>query len=197
MKRICSPSLALLAAAAFGAAAQTPDFRQMQDDGRRVAAQFVQTLGGELRREMEASGPLRALLTCKYAAPELASSLSRQTGWRVTRVALRPRNPAVGQPDAWEQKVLLDFESRVSKGEKAEALEYADIVDEPQGRAFRYMKALAVGPLCLKCHGPASEMSDALRGELRKEYPFDQATGYALGQVRGAVSIKRPLRPSP
>ncbi|HEY5898843.1 MAG TPA: DUF3365 domain-containing protein, partial [Burkholderiales bacterium] len=112
---------AVLCTAAAAAPAQTaPDLGQMQEDGRRVAAQFVQTLGGELRREMETSGPLRALLACKYYAPEVASSLSRQTGWRVTRVALKARNPAIGQPDIWEQKVLLDFEQRVAKGEKAE-----------------------------------------------------------------------------
>jgi len=28
---------------------------------------------------------------------------------------------------------------------------------------------------------------------LTKEYPHDQATGYSVGQIRGAVSIKRPL----
>lgn len=185
---------AVLCTAAAAAPAQTaPDLGQMQEDGRRVAAQFVQTLGGELRREMETSGPLRALLACKYYAPEVASSLSRQTGWRVTRVALKARNPAIGQPDIWEQKVLLDFEQRVAKGEKAENLEYGGVVEEPQGRVFRYMKALAVAPLCMNCHGPASQMPEAFRQALAKEYPFDKATGYSLGQVRGAISVKRPL----
>ncbi len=30
-------------------------------------------------------------------------------------------------------------------------------------------------------------------GETGDEYPFDRATGYKEGQIRGAVTIKRPL----
>ena len=30
-------------------------------------------------------------------------------------------------------------------------------------------------------------------GKLNSEYPHDKATGYTLGMLRGAVSIKRPL----
>lgn len=184
---------ALAAAACVALAQSHPDFRQMQEEGRKVAAQFVQTLGGELRREMEASGPLRTVLICKYYAPEVTSSLSRQTGWRVTRVALKPRNPGLGYPDAWEQKVLMDFEARAAKGEKPEALEHAEIVKEPQGEVFRYMKALVMAPVCMNCHGPVSQMSEMVKQQIVKEYPNDKATGYSLGQVRGALTIKRPL----
>jgi hypothetical protein len=183
---------ALLAAAACGASAQV-SFKAMHDDARRIAQQFVDTLGGELRREMQASGPLRSVLVCKYYAPEVASALSRQTGWRVSRVSLRPRNPALGYPDAWEQKVLLDFDKRLAAGEKAETLEHAELVQEPQGEVFRYMKALPVGPLCLQCHGEPGQMSELVKQQLAKEYPFDRGTGYGLGQVRGALTVKRPL----
>lgn len=195
MKRTGVAALGLGLAVAAGAALGQPpaDFAKMQDESRKVAAQFVQTLGGELRREMEASGALRSVLICKYYAPEVASMLSRHTGWRVTRVALRPRNPALGHPDAWEQKVLMDFDERVARGEKAEALEHSEVVREPQGEVFRYMKALPVAPLCLNCHGPADKMSEIVKQQILKEYPRDTATGYHLGQVRGAVAIKRPL----
>lgn len=188
-KALCA---ALLAAAACGAAAQV-GFKTMQEDSRRIAQQFADTLGGELRREMEASGALRSVLICKYYAPEVASALSRQTGWRVSRVSLRPRNPALGYPDPWEQKVLADFDKRVAAGEKAETLEHAEIVQEPQGEVFRYMKALPVGPLCLQCHGDPGQMSPLVKQQLAKEYPLDRGTGYRLGQVRGAVTVKRPL----
>ena len=169
------------------------DPKKMQDEGRRIAAEFVQMLGGELRREMEATGPLRSILVCKFYAPEVASALSRQTGWRVSRVSLKPRNPALGYADPWEQKVLMEFDQRVARGEKAETLEHWEIVREPQGEVFRYMKALPVAPLCLNCHGPANQISDTVKTQLGKEYPFDHGVGYSLGQVRGAVTIKRPL----
>jgi hypothetical protein len=66
-------------------------------------------------------------------------------------------------------------------------------VQEPAGRYFRYMKALPVIPLCLGCHGGA-EVSAAVKERLAAEYPNDRGTGYALGQVRGAITVKRALQ---
>jgi len=45
----------------------------------------------------------------------------------------------------------------------------------------------------MACHGSASEISDKVKARLDAEYPHDPATGYRVGQIRGAVSIKRPL----
>lgn len=44
--------------------------------------------------------------------------LSRERGWRVTRVGTRVRNPLLGKPDAWEQQVLAGFTERAAKGKK-------------------------------------------------------------------------------
>ena len=55
------------------------------------------------------------------------------------------------------------------------------------------MKALPVGDVCLNCHGPADKLDAGLKAELGKYYPHDQATGYAKGQSRGALTVKRPL----
>lgn len=189
-----------LAATAMAAAlghAQSPvapaDARRLADDARKVAGDLVAQIRAELTRELEYSGPLRAVIVCKYTVPELSSNASRKSGWRVSRVSLRPRNPALGGADAWEQKTLLDFERRLIAGEKADTLEHSELVTEPSGRFFRYMKALPTGPLCVSCHGPAERMTDAVRSLLAAEYPHDRATGFTAGQIRGAVTIKRPL----
>ena len=196
MKRVAALLAAALAAhpgLAPAAAAGEESVRGMTDEARKVAEQLIQRVRGELTQEMQRSGPVRSILVCKYSSPEIAAELSRKTGWRVSRIALRPRNPAVGAPDAWEQKVLADFEHRVTSGEKGEALEHAEIVKEPAGRYFRYMKALPMGPACLACHGPQAGLPEAVRLRLAAEYPYDRATGYEPGQIRGAVTIKRTL----
>ena len=177
----------------FGSVSGADDAKKMQEDGRRIAADFMKLLLAEVRREMEATGPIRSILVCKFYAPEVASTLSRQTGWRVSRVSLKARNPSLGYPDSWEQKVLAEFDQRVARGEKADNLEHWEIVREPRGEVFRYMKALPVGPVCLNCHGPEEKLPEAVRLQLKREYPHDAGTGYSLGQVRGAVTIKRPL----
>lgn len=161
------------------------------EDARATASQLIQKLGGALKQEMAIGGPERAISVCRDIAPGLAGELSRSSGARVARVSLKTRNPLLGQPDAWEQQVLMDFDRRVAAGEKPETLERAEIVEEPQGRYFRYMKALPVQPLCLSCHG--ENLADPVKAKLAAEYPHDRAFGYTLGQIRGAVTIKQVL----
>jgi hypothetical protein len=49
------------------------------------------------------------------------------------------------------------------------------------------MQAQGVEPLCLVCHGKG--LSDEVKATLEEYYPDDLATGYSLGQVRGAISV--------
>ena len=58
---------------------------------------------------------------------------------------------------------------------------------------FRYMKALPVGDVCMSCHGPAAGLDASLKAKLLETYPHDQATGYAKGEISGALTVKRPL----
>jgi Protein of unknown function (DUF3365) len=185
--------VAVLAVAAVAGAQEPPDAKRLAEETRKVATDLVAQIRGALTKELEYSGPMRAVIVCKYTVPELTSVLSRKTGWRVTRVSLKPRNPALGSADPWEQRVLLDFEKRVERGEKPDAMEFGEVVTEPLGRYYRYMKVLPMAPVCASCHGPTDRMTPSLKALLETEYPHDQATGFAPGQIRGAVTVKRPL----
>ncbi len=88
---------------------------------------------------------------------------------------------------------LVDFNIRAANGEKPETLEKSEIVTVDGEQVFRYMKALPVGEVCLKCHGPVEGMDTGLKAKLAEIYPHDQATGYTKGQIRGALTVKRPL----
>lgn len=182
-----------LLAGPFPAAGAEPAVPALVEESRGLANRIVNQVRDELVRELERTGPIRAITVCKYSVPEITSNLSRQTGQRVTRVALRPRNRALAEPDAWEQQVLLAFEKRIAKGEKADALEFHEIVVEPAGRAFRYMKSIAVSQPCMACHGPVGQLSEGVRAQLQLDYPSDKAVEYQVGQLRGAISVKKPL----
>jgi hypothetical protein len=163
------------------------------DEARKAATELVTSVRGELLKAIEASGPLRAIVVCKYTVPEIASAVSRKYGARVTRVSLTPRNPSLGWGDAWEQKVLMGFDERVAKGEKADGMEHHEVVQEPAGKFMRYMRVLPMQPACLHCHGPADQISESIRSQLTHDYPFDRALGVTLGKVRGAVTFKKPI----
>lgn len=183
--------LTVLAAWVAAAPPQESAIRKAADESRKVALQVSQDLRTQLIREMQLSGPVRSLLVCKYTCPEILSMQSRRTGWRVAAVSLKPRNSALGTADAWEQKVIMDFDRRAAAGEKPEALEIAEIVAEPQGRYFRYARAMMMEPLCLPCHSARDKLSEAVKVQLATDYPFDQAVDFSVGTVYGVISVKR------
>jgi hypothetical protein len=158
-----------------------------------AAETFLNELGAAMKREMAKGGPTEAVKVCADLAPEIAGRLSREHGWRVTRVGTRVRNPLLGMPDAWEQKVLADFAERAGKGEAFRGMTHSEVVTEPGGQYYRFMKPIVVQPNCLLCHGPSQEIPEEIRAVLKKQYPFDAATGYKAGELRGAVSIKQPM----
>jgi len=158
-----------------------------------VTGAFLKELGGVMKREMKKGDPSEVIHVCSNLAPEIANRLSRENGWRVTRVGTRVRNPLLGMPDAWEQGVLKQFTERARDGEKFADMAYSEVVSKPRGRYFRFMKPIGVQPQCLLCHGDAKQIPASIRTMLKKHYPFDAAIGYKTGELRGAVSIKEPL----
>lgn len=185
--------IAGLLATGTAAAAETPDIATMTTEARQVGLPFLRQLVTTLQGEIQARGTEGAVTVCRDLAPRLASEVSQASGWRVTRVGTRTRNALLGGPDAWEQTVLARFAQRQAAGEKLDAMEHAEVIDEPGGRSFRYMKAIGLQSACVACHGGADEVSAGVRAQLQQHYPHDRATGYAPGQLRGALSIRRPL----
>jgi hypothetical protein len=169
------------------------DIAKRETAARELAAAFIQGLGAALKNEMSRSGPAGAISVCKEIAPDIAGRLSRTHGWRVTRVGTRVRNPMLGLPDIWEQQVLARFAERVNQGETLKGMVHSEVVSEPDGRYFRFMQAIGIQSLCLTCHGPKDQIPQSVRAALARHYPADQATGYKLGDLRGAISIKQPL----
>ena len=161
---------------------------------RKTALPVLPKVVQAMQTAVQENGPVGAIPVCKEKAPQLLQEVRQQTGWSIRRVSLKTRNPATGTPDAWEARQLADFNIRVANGAKPEQLEVGEIVVAAGGqRSYRYLKALPVAEVCLSCHGPADSLSAELKAALARDYPQDRATGYAAGQVRGALSVIRPL----
>ena len=106
--------------------------------------------------------------------------------------SLKPRNPD-NAPDAWETKVLQDFEQRKAAGEDPAKLEYSEKIVSNGKEELRYMKAIVIAAdaPCLTCHG--DKIDPAVGAKLKTLYPQDQATGYKQGDIRGAFTITQPM----
>ena len=184
---------AAIATFAVPSSATEPDVQARVEDAKTATAGFLQQLGGTMKREMQAGGPVAALKVCRDVAPDIANDLSLHKGWQVKRVGTRVRNPMLGTPDAWEQGVLQDFERRAAQGEKFDAMTHFEVVEEPAGKSLRFMKAIGLAPQCVVCHGSAEQIAAPVHAELQTLYPHDRAVGYKPGELRGAVSIRQPL----
>ncbi|WKZ13082.1 MAG: DUF3365 domain-containing protein [Gammaproteobacteria bacterium] len=162
------------------------------DEARRVATSVPPRLLAVLQQEIAQGGLEGAIVACRDTAPELARTASAESGWAIRRVSLRNRNPAA-VPDTWERAILEEFDRRAAAGESPAALERGETVTEDGHPVFRYMRALPTQELCLGCHGTVERISPSVRSRLAALYPDDRATGYEVGDIRGAITLRRPL----
>lgn len=181
-----------VATAAAPAAATSAASAPWVDEARKVAVGLPPKLLAVLQQEMDRSGPEGAVAVCQEQAPLMARNASAASGWAIRRVSLRNRNPKA-VPDAWERAALQDFDRRVAAHEPPAKLERAEVTQENGVAVQRYIRALPTIGMCLQCHGTPEHVSPAVAAKLKALYPADQATGYAPGQVRGAITLRKPL----
>jgi len=55
------------------------------------------------------------------------------------------------------------------------------------------MKALPTQDLCLACHGTDDRLDKQVKAKLKEMYTDDKAIGYSAAQIRGAITVKKPL----
>ncbi len=188
MKKAILTSAILLAA---GVAQASEDLTPRIEASRAAVKSFMTQLKGELQAGMKAGGPVNAIGICHTKAPQITSEVSKQKGWEIGRTALKTRNPA-NKPDQWELAVLNQFEQRKAAGEDPKKMEYSEVVETDGKKTFRYMKAIPTGAVCLTCHG--EKLAPEVAAKLKELYPEDQATGFKLGDIRGAFTIKQPIQ---
>lgn len=163
------------------------DLEKALEAARQTVRLFKDRLKGELHAAIKADGAAQAISLCQTVAPDLATALSDDSGFEVARTSLKLRNPE-NAPGPWELEVLKQFQEKAAGGADPDKLEHHAEVVTPEGdRLLRYMRGIAVGEICLACHG--TDIKADVRAELVRYYPDDKATGYKLGELRGAFSL--------
>lgn len=161
------------------------DEEKLTAEANQIVQQFAGQLKPKLKAAIQSGGLVHAIDVCSVEAPKIAKQMSADTGWSVKRVSLKARNQSSAIPDAFEKKVLESFDARLKAGESAAELQYSALADGE----FRYLRAQPVEAVCLNCHGVT--LQDNVKQALAKHYPEDSATGYSLGDIRGAFSLSR------
>ncbi|GAB1392668.1 DUF3365 domain-containing protein [Rhodocyclaceae bacterium] len=179
-----------LACSALLAGPALADEAQLLEEARALPGVMVPKLLEVLQDEIAKGGHANAISVCRDKAPAMAKGLSDKTGWAIRRVSLKNRNPKA-VPDAWEAGVLREFEQRLAAGQSPVTMDKSEVVEIDGKKVMRYMKALPTQELCMSCHGKESKVSPEVQAKLKELYPEDKATGYDVGQIRGAITAKK------
>ncbi len=184
-KFIAIPIAIILSFGCFSiSAAEAPNAEQ----AKKVMMSYGKALQTEMKKAMKAGGPVNAVNFCNIEEPRITADAAKASGWDISRTSLKLRNTA-NQPDAWELKVLKDFEKRKSAGEKIKTIAYSEVIEHDGKKTFRFMKAIPTGDVCLMCH--ADKISADVEAKINALYPQDKARGYVAGDIRGAFSLSK------
>ena len=167
------------------------EIREDQVVGMRTTAMdFMKELKGVLISQIQTNGVLQAVSVCSDSAQVLTNSFGVQKGVYIRRVSFKNRN-VNNSPDDFEKKVLSKFELLHQNKELNSETEHVEIVQEGEFRYLRYLKPILVQNECLNCHGSENDIMPEVKQLIAQEYPNDKAVDYLIGDLRGAVSLKR------
>lgn len=164
-----------------------PERRQARID-RSVALDKISIVSkglmDTLTKEIETNGPAGAIEFCRSATPRIMEFAS--TGdYSIRRIGTRVRNHATNEPTEREREILAQF-ANLAEDQRSTAIH-----EEAQGEGWALYKPIWIGsPICLQCHGPEEQIPDDVRAALTRLYPDDDATGYSLGELRGAFVVE-------
>jgi len=183
--------IVFLLAIALSNTAVAHEHEQFTQEGKAAIKEFAGTLKGALVSAMKSGGPIEAINVCNEVAPTISADLSKKYGFEIARTSLKVRNPN-NTADNWEKEILHQFEASKQQGEEIKALFVSEATTQNETHELRMMKAIPTGAVCLTCHGTNIEPS--IQTKLNDLYPEDQATGFALGDIRGAFTLRKVVK---
>ena len=153
-----------------------------EDKYATAAQQLQQRLGKVLMTTIQTEGHIAAISVCNEQAPAISAAVSQDLNLHVGRTALKVRN-SDNAPSARQEQVLKAFVEQWQRSSNAvPSKQYTDA----DGKTV-WMKAIVMQPQCAACHG--SDIKPALKQAITARYPNDQATGFSVGDIRGAFVI--------
>lgn len=155
-----------------------------------IAKEAFSELSSNLQAAITRTGLNDALPYCSDRAIPITKGVAAKNGVGLSRVTHKARNPANKATDA-ELALMQQFQADLV----AKRTPTPTVVTNASQAVSVYVPIVISNPLCLMCHGkPGKEVSAELQSTIRRLYPDDQATGFALGDLRGAWRVDFPAK---
>ncbi len=157
---------------------------------RATSMEFMKSLKGVLINQIQTNGVVEAVSVCSDTAQVLTNNYGIKKGVFIRRVSFNNRNEN-NYPDDFEKEILNKFELLRQNNELNDKTEHFEIVKEGEFKYSRYLKPILIQAECLNCHGSENEILPEVKELIALKYPGDKAIGYSIGELRGAVSVKK------
>ena len=163
------------------------DTSAVMTQGNELATLAQSTLLANVSKAMQEGGPVHTIQFCNSAALSILDSVAGDSNISLGRISDRYRNPLDAPTTANDKTAIEALKNSTPSNAKP-------IVLGDKHGSVTFYKPIFIGmPTCLKCHGdPDSDLSGDTRAILASLYPEDRATGYKMGEFRGAWKINFP-----
>ncbi len=158
--------------------------------GKAIAMETFSLLSSNLQSAIQQGGVSNALPFCSLAASPLTAGMAGKHGVTLRRITHKARNPA-GKADAVELGILQQFRDALAAMPTNPPPPI--VTNLTAGTATFFAPIVLNNELCLKCHGePGKDIQPEDVAVIQRLYPQDEATGFKLGELRGAWRIDFP-----
>ena len=152
--------------------------------GKEIAQATFDALSTQLITKMKAGGPAEAVPFCNVKAAPITKLLSEKYNVVIKRTSDKLRS-CDNEPSVRELEIINNYQNLLAQGK-----ELQPIVELDSTKAKHFYAPIIIKANCLVCHGKVNEtMSVKTDSIIKLTYPFDIATGYNEGDVRGVWSI--------
>lgn len=152
-----------------------------------IAQSFKNTLKDELQKALVESGPAGSIQVCKTVSKQLEEEYTARYAeiLRLRRISLKTRNPGRHTPSAAEAAWLRNTQAALEQNR-----EIGPALIDGGDRDIALFPIVIDEPVCLMCHGNPEWMGEEIKTALAEHYPEDEATGFKMGDLRGALAIE-------
>lgn len=161
--------------------AASPQVMAAVERANQAIADLQATLLGRLTGALASGGPAAAVAVCRDDAQALTRAVGEKHHVAIGRTSHRLRN-ASNAPRPWAAAAVASHAGR-------KVADVQPLVFDLGGRVG-VLRPIGAMDMCLTCHGPRDVVDQAIGGVLRTAYPNDQATGFAVGDLRGWIWVE-------
>jgi len=135
---------------------------------------------------MKKGGPVGAANFCADKADEITAKVNKdlKDGVSIKRVTLKPRNEK-NKADENEAKILTSLKDLQNNKVVLPKM----LVQKIDDKHIRIFKPILLKPMCVVCHGTEDKLDKKAYEAIKAKYPNDKATGYKVGDLRGAFVV--------